>query len=69
MLRKSLILDGHETTVTVSDAGPDGWEVREERDSEIVRQVRYTDWHRVERAVMRFSAESQDNPDTHSTNR
>ena len=27
-----------------------GWEVREERDSEIVRKVHYHDWHRVERA-------------------
>jgi hypothetical protein len=27
-----------------------GWEVREERDSEIVRKVQYQDWHRVERA-------------------
>jgi len=27
-----------------------GWEVREERDSEVVKQVHYQDWHRVERA-------------------
>ena len=27
-----------------------GWEVREERDSEVVRKVHYQDWHRVERA-------------------
>ena len=27
-----------------------GWEVREERDSKVVRQVHYQDWHRVERA-------------------
>lgn len=27
-----------------------GWEVREERDSEVVRRVQYQDWHRVERA-------------------
>jgi len=27
-----------------------GWEVREEHDSEVVRQVHYQDWHRVERA-------------------
>lgn len=27
----------------------DGWEVREERDSEVVRQAKYQDWHRVER--------------------
>ena len=28
----------------------DGWEVREERDSEVVRKVQLKDWHRVERA-------------------
>jgi len=27
-----------------------GWEVREERDSKVVKQVSYQDWHRVERA-------------------
>jgi hypothetical protein len=27
-----------------------GWEVREERDSQVVRQAKYQDWHRVERA-------------------
>jgi hypothetical protein len=28
-----------------------GWEVREERDHEVIRTTLYTDWHRVERAV------------------
>ena len=28
----------------------DGWEVLEERDSQLVRQAHYQDWHRVERA-------------------
>jgi hypothetical protein len=27
-----------------------GWEVRAEQDSQIVRQARYQDWHRVEHA-------------------
>ena len=27
-----------------------GWEVREERDREVVRTMHYQDWHRVERA-------------------
>ena len=34
-----------------------GWEVREESDREVVRLVRYRDWHRVERARMRIDAE------------
>ena len=35
----------------------DGWEVQEERDSEIVKKVRYQDWHRVERARRSISIE------------
>jgi len=31
-------------------ATPTGWEVREERDNEVVKTVHYQDWHRVERA-------------------
>ena len=33
-----------------------GWEVREEQDSHVISRVRYTDWHRVERARMAFAA-------------
>lgn len=33
------------------------WEVREEQDSRVVRQVCYTDWHRVERARLTFAME------------
>lgn len=33
------------------------WEVREEEDSRVVRQVVYDDWHRVERARMAFARE------------
>jgi hypothetical protein len=32
-----------------------GWELREESDSQIVRQVQVSDWHRVERARDLFS--------------
>lgn len=34
-----------------------GWEVREERDSEVVRKARYQDWHRVERAQRSIAIE------------
>lgn len=37
-----------------------GWEVRDERDSHIVRRVVITDWHRVERAVAMFNREEAD---------
>ena len=40
-----------EKTRRYSIASTDGgWEVREERDSEVVRKVQLNDWHRVERA-------------------
>jgi hypothetical protein len=32
-----------------------GWEVREEANSQLVRRDLVTDWHRVERARMRFA--------------
>ena len=37
-----------------------GWEVREERDSALVKQVRYQDWHRVERAIRTIAVELND---------
>ena len=43
---------------------PGGWELLEEADSQIVRQVRVSDWHRVERARDMFSLKAlslQDN--------
>ena len=44
-----------------------GWDVREERDSEVVRRMTYTDWHRVERALRVFDLQEV-TPD-YSTNR
>ena len=34
-----------------------GWELREEQDGQLSRQVRYQDWHRVERARRSMSIE------------
>jgi hypothetical protein len=42
----------------ITIAGSAGWEVREEQNSLVVRQARYTDWHRVERARMAFAREA-----------
>jgi hypothetical protein len=36
-----------------------GWEVRHEHDREVVRQVHYDDWHRVERARMALDEEGR----------
>jgi hypothetical protein len=35
----------------ITDELGDGWELRVEQDSEIVRRTHYADWHRVERAL------------------
>ena len=40
---------------TITATEPTGWEVREEENSQLVRQQVYTDWHRVERAQMGFA--------------
>ena len=45
--------DGHTDLLEVTSS-TQGWEVRETRDSAVVRTQRYTDWHRVERAVHVF---------------
>ena len=43
----------------ITTAENNGWEVREEQDTRIIRSVRYTDWHRVERARMNFARIAQ----------
>ncbi|MGE0864191.1 MAG: hypothetical protein AB7P34_09840 [Vicinamibacterales bacterium] len=44
-------------SIVATDAG---WEVREERDSQVVRQKHYQDWHRVERAKRSIANELAD---------
>jgi hypothetical protein len=58
MFSSELTHDGHtrRLTITRHDAG---WEIREERDSRIVRTTHCTDWHRVERARQMFALENQ----------
>jgi hypothetical protein len=51
MFQKELRQAGHTRRFSIIDTGGFGWEVREEQDSRLVRQIRYTDWHRVERAL------------------
>lgn len=47
-------------TVTRSEGG---WEIRQERDSQVVKRATYTDWHRVERALQVFELDSREAPD------
>jgi len=42
---------GHSRRFVLGEAPHGGWELRVEEDSAVVRRVRYTDWHRVERAL------------------
>ncbi|HJR59537.1 MAG TPA: hypothetical protein VJ813_09070 [Vicinamibacterales bacterium] len=51
MFSRTLTQAGHIRRFTVSVRRAMGWEVRVEQDSEVVRQARYTDWHRLERAI------------------
>ena len=52
MFSKELTHGGHVRRFTIREAGGNGWEVREEQDSRVVRKVCYDDWHRVERALI-----------------
>ena len=53
MVTRERRADGHFERFTVSSSER-GWEVREEQDQRIVRTSHYSDWHRVERAVLVF---------------
>jgi hypothetical protein len=52
---KQLKQAGNILTFSIFPMGSGGWEVKEEAGDEIVRQVRLSDWHRVERARDAFS--------------
>ena len=55
MFAKELRNAGHIRKFSIQDAGPSGWEVRDEQDDRVLKSVRYTDWHRVERALNMFN--------------
>jgi hypothetical protein len=57
MFTSQLTQAGHTRSFSVERVADDGWEVRIEQDSRVVRQARYTDWHRVERALLRIEQE------------
>ncbi|MGE0591978.1 MAG: hypothetical protein AB7G23_02495 [Vicinamibacterales bacterium] len=58
MYQRELRNAAHTWRFTIRQADAVGWEIREERDSQVVRQVVYDDWHRVERARMAFAVEA-----------
>jgi hypothetical protein len=59
MFEKKLTNHGHITTFSVTEGG-EGWEVRVEEDSRLIRRACYTDWHRVERAVSKMTSEASE---------
>jgi hypothetical protein len=59
MYLKSFHKAPHTRRFSIRDTGKCGWEVVEEKDSEIVKSVRYDDWHRVERARAAFALEAR----------
>lgn len=60
MFTKELTQDGHVRRFSIREAQEEGWEVREEADSQLVRREHYRDWHRVERARMRIDQQVTD---------
>lgn len=54
MFVKELYRAGHTRKFSIADLGTAGWEVRDEQDDRVLKQIRYTDWHRVERALNMF---------------
>ncbi len=52
---RNLVSEGHTVRFVIDDRQGAGWEVVEERDRHVVRQVRYDDWHRGERRREAFA--------------
>ena len=73
MYARTLSKADHVRRFTIRPLLAAGWEVQEEQDSHVIRTIRYTDWHRVERARMTFAQEADRLAESgwvdHSTNR
>ena len=54
MLTTTTTPDGRTKRLTILRNDTGGWDVREEIDREIVREVNFRDWHRVERYLQVF---------------
>jgi hypothetical protein len=49
--------DGHVREFVVDEADERGWQVREERDCQVVKRTWFRDWDRVESAIAKFSVQ------------
>jgi hypothetical protein len=52
MFNAELSYAGHSRRFTIGQAPLGGWELKIEEDHTVVSRVLYTDWHRVERALL-----------------
>jgi hypothetical protein len=57
MFSRQLIFAGHTRSFIITSSLTEGWEMRVEEDSRVLRRTRYTDWHRVERALASLERE------------
>ena len=57
MFSRHLTLGTRTRQFVITSLSADGWEVRVEEDSRVLRRSRYTDWHRVERALAAIERE------------
>lgn len=55
MFAKELQQAGHTRKFSIVDKGNAGWEVRDVQDDRVLKEICYTDWHRVERAMSMFA--------------
>lgn len=60
VFRKTLVRAPHVRSFEINLLPAAGWEVSEREDQRVVQQRRYNDWHRVERAVLRFTRDVSD---------
>ena len=58
MYARTLRNDTHTHRFSITPEETSGWEVREERDSSVLRRAHYDDWHRVERARRTFALDA-----------
>jgi hypothetical protein len=56
MYEKNLRNAGHTRRFEIREAGGT-WVAQTEHDSQVVKRVRYDDWHRVERTMLTFAIE------------
>ena len=57
MYQRQLQREDHTQLFLIIPTNGDGWEVRQERDNEVLSTRRLYDWHRVERARRWFATE------------